>query len=225
MRTVLALLTVGTLAAVFFRPVHRAVAQSPPLVIVDDEASIEELIPLLTQGDGKAVLERADVYDDGRNGPTALRIESKGGDFQKYRTSMPGWEYLIREQPSREDEFRYITFAWRKQGGTGVQFQLHGVPGFWGHRYHAGENMQGWLPSIQVSVDRADDWEVHTRDLVADWGEFVLRGIAFTPGSLDFAMFDHVALHQSEEDPLRPQAVDAAGKLAAVWAGIKQDIR
>ena len=41
----------------------------------------------------------------------------------------------------------------------------------------------------------------------------------------DYGLFDHVVLHQAEEDPLATLAVDAKGKSAAVWAAIKQDLR
>ena len=193
-------------------------------IIVDDEASIDDLIPLLTNGLGVPSVENDDVWVEDADAKAALRIDSSGGDFQKFNPNIPEWQFQIVDGPSADDEFQYITFAWKKSGGTGMQLQLHGNPGGWGHRYHAGANMQGWNPSIEVSPDMPEDWQIHTRDLFDDWGEFVLTGVAFSPSSLDFAIYDHVVLHQVEEDPLF-LAVDAKGKAAAVWADIKQDAR
>ncbi len=191
-------------------------------IIVDDEASIEALIENLTSGAGVPEVETDDVWKEDADAKAALRIDSTGGDFQKFNPNIADWQFEIVDEPAGDMEFRYITFAWKKSGGTGLQLQLHGVPGTWGHRYHAGANAQNWNPSIEVSPDLDEDWALYTRDLFDDWGEFILTGIAFSPSSLDFAIYDHIVLHQKEEDPLF-LAVDAKGKAAAAWADIKRD--
>ena len=199
-------------------------AQDKSFVILDDEESIEHVIGFLTNGSAIASVENDDVYED-RDADAALHIESVGGDFQKFNTQIDDWAFQVVANPTAADEYRYITFAWKKSGGTGMQLQIHGQPAEWGHRYHAGVNMQGWNPSLEVTPDFPEDWQLHTRDLFEDWDEFVLTGLAFSPGSLDFAIYDHIALHQAPEDPFAPLAVDAKGKAAAVWAEIKQDVR
>jgi hypothetical protein len=57
------------------------------------------------------------------------------------------------------------------------------------------------------------------------WGEMVLNGLAFSPGSPDWGIFDHLALHQSPADPIAPQAVEALGKSTTTWASLKQALR
>ncbi|MBT3269812.1 hypothetical protein HN371_21885 [Candidatus Poribacteria bacterium] len=218
------LFTIGVLTGGLLLATGAVIAQDKTFTIINDEASVDDLIPELTSGGGAAEVEAADVYPDAEAG-AALRLEGVGGDFQRFNTQISDWAFQIVDDPTAADEFRYITFAWKKQGGTGMQLQVHGAPGDWGHRYHAGDNMQAWNPSIQVTPDFPDDWQIHTRDLFEDWGEFTLTGLAFSPSSLDFGIYDHMALHQSEVDPLTAQAVDPKGKSAAVWAEIKQDIR
>lgn len=213
-----AAVTAGLLAA------GASAAQGKSFVILDDEESIEHVIEFLTSGSAIASVEKDDVYKEDGDAKSALLIESVGGDFQKFNTQIDDWAFQVVEDATAADEYRYITFAWKKSGGTGMQLQIHGQPGTWGHRYHAGANMQGWNPSIEVTPDFPEDWQLHTRDLFDDWGEFLLTGMAFSPGSLDFAIYDHIVLHQAEEDPLFLD-VDAKGKAAAVWAEIKQDVR
>ena len=53
----------------------------------------------------------------------------------------------------------------------------------------------------------------------------VLNGLAFSPGSPDWGIFDHLALHQSPADPIAPQAVEALGKSTTTWASLKQALR
>jgi|SaaInl4_135m_RNA_FD_contig_121_84366_length_1402_multi_13_in_0_out_0_1 hypothetical protein len=197
-------------------------AQDKTFIIIDDEQSVEDLIDVLGNGDGTASVETDNPYPNDRDADAALRVDSPAGDNQKFNPNIPGWGFQIVDGATAADEFQYITFAWLKGGGDGMQLQLSAEPGGWGHRYNGGGNPKGWNPSIDVSDDTPVDWQVHTRDLVEDWGELVLNGMAFSPGSGDFGLFDHIVLHQSPEDPMEPQAVDAKGKAAAVWADIKQ---
>jgi len=200
-------------------------AQDKVFIVIDDEASIDDLIPTLTSGDATVEVDTNDPYPDDADHDAALRVDSPAGDNQKFNANIPGWAFQIVEGATAADEFQYITFAWRKEGAAGIQLQLSAQPDGWSHRYHAAANLKGWNPSIEVTTDDPSEWQVFTRDMVDDWGEMVLNGMAFTPGSGDFGLFDHIVLHQSEEDPLASQAVDAKGKSAAVWGDIKQDIR
>ncbi|MBM3214290.1 hypothetical protein FJZ36_05195 [Candidatus Poribacteria bacterium] len=193
-------------------------------VIVHDEQSVKDLLPILTEGAGAASFEKADVYKDDGDGKAALLVTGEGGDGQKFRTSVPGWAWKIKKDPNpkAKDEFRYITFAWRKVGGTGIQLQLHAPDAnTWGHRYHAGANEKGWNPSIEIAPKIPEQWAIVTRDLFTDWKEFTLDGIAFTAWSLKHGIWDHVVLHQTEEDPLGAKAVEPSGKAASAWARLK----
>lgn len=218
---IVSVLAVGTVS--FF--VERGVAQQPFYVIVHDEESVKALLPNLTEGAGKASLEKSDVYKDDNDGKAALLVTGEGGDGQKFRTNMPGWAFKITKNPNpkAKDEFRYITFAWKKVGGAGIQLQLHAPDAnTWGHRYHAGANEKNWNPSIQLDPEVPKTWKIYTRDLVEDWKEFVLDGIAFTAWSLQHGIWDHVVLHQTKEDPLaKGLPVESKGKLAAAWAALK----
>ncbi len=200
-------------------------AQDKSFVIIDDETSVEDIIEVLTNGDGTASVEYDNPYPEDGDSNAALRVDSPAGDNQKYNPNIPGWGFQLVDGATADDEFQYITFAWLKGGAEGMQLQLSAEPGGWSHRYNGGGNPKGWNPSIDVSDETPYDWQVHTRDMVEDWGEMVLNGMAFSPGSGDFGLFDHVVLHQSPEDPIAPFAVDAKGKSAAVWAEIKRDIR
>ncbi len=191
------------------------------LIVVDDEDSINDLLPNLTNGQGIASLETNDVYEDDADGKAALKIEVVGGDGQKFNPHIPGWAFQVVQNPSAGNEFRYITFAWKKVGGRGIQLQLHRNPGGWGYRYHGGALVHNWVPSESVNPNIPEEWEIHTRDMFDDWGAFGLSGIAFTAWDGEHAIFDHVVFHQEEDDPLADLSVDPREKAAAVWAELK----
>jgi hypothetical protein len=192
------------------------------VVVIDDAASVNVIIPELVSGNGKAELETKDVYKEDDEGKAALRVDALAGDFQRFNTNIPSLGELPITKAPKVGEYRYITFAWKKKGGTGVQLQLHATTNTWGHRYHAGDNMQAWNPSIQVTPDFPKDWQIHTRDLFEDWGEMVVTGLAFSCSSLDYAIWDHVVFHRTEEDPLAPQAVEPGDKLPLTWGKLKR---
>jgi hypothetical protein len=208
-----------------------AQAQDGVFIVLDDEASIREFASVLGSGDGTVSVDTNDAYPHDDDGEAALRIDSPAGDNQKFNANIPGWAFEIVGRPQAEDEFRYITFAWRKEGAPGIQLQLSAQPGGWSHRYHAHANLKGWNPSIRLTLDEPSTWQVHTRDLFRDWGGMVVTGMALTPGSGEYGLFDHIAFHQSPEDPFaapedepgHETAVQPAGKSATVWARIKHD--
>ena len=192
------------------------------VIVIDDAESVKVIIPELVSGSGKADLETKDVYKEDDDGKAALRVDALGGDFQRFNTDIKSLGLLDIKKSPKVGEYRYITFAWKKKGGTGVQLQLHATTDTWGHRYHAGDNMQGWNPSIQVTPDFPKDWQIHTRDLFEDWGEMTVTGLAFSCSSLDYAIWDHLAFHRTEEDPLAPKAVEPQDKLPVTWGKLKR---
>lgn len=191
-------------------------------VVIDGKKSVDDILPKLTNGAGQAKLEKNDVYKDDDDGKAALLVVGSGGDGQKFNPNMPDWQLEVVKNPTKKNQFRYITFAWKKKGGTGIQLQLHWTTNSWGHRYHSGVNEKNWNPSIQLDKNLPKDWKVYTRDLVEDWDEGVMTGIAFTAWSLDHGIWDHVVFHQQKDDPLAPQAVQPAEKLSLTWGRLRK---
>jgi HEAT repeat protein len=72
----------------------------------------------------------------------------------------------------------------------------------WALRYFAGQNAVGWNPAISVSPQIPEKWQLITRDLFKDHGEFTLTGIAFTAmyGEPAHALFDHLLLGRTIAD-------------------------
>jgi hypothetical protein len=174
-------------------PDHPAIAE-----ILEDKA--DDLLKALTNpwndsGEGK--VEEKDTF----TGDKSIKIIP----LQRYNNGLPGWNYRIVEKP-QAGEYRYLRFAWKKSGGTGIMLQLHDTD--WNMRYFAGQNVHGWQPAIQVTEKIPDDWVVVTRDLFKDFGERTLKGIALTAFDGEFAMFDHIYLGRTIEDLDR---IDATG--------------
>lgn len=150
---------------------------------------------------------------------------------QSYNNNMTGWKFPITEKPAA-GEYRYIAFAWRSDGGTGVMMQFPDN-GNWGavttpcvdppapgtRRYIAGTNVTGWS-GVCVSSDVPTKWTVVERDLFADFGAFTITGMALTPftdgGKGDY--YDAIILGSS---PVSPTALEPSGKLTMTWGGIK----
>ena len=165
--------------------------------VFEDEASFPAL---LYEGDGQVALDGTDRYA----GAASLKIT--GG--QRFRTKMPGWNFTIAQDPG-PGQFRYLRFAWRKQGGNNIMLQLH-AGSAWGpqrdkpgpsYRYEAGPAQNTFnLAAVRVDTHLPDDWVVVTRDLFADFGSFALTGIGFASGSGEYALFDHIYLARHLDD-------------------------
>jgi len=174
--------------------------------LLEDDAA--RLARSLNPGEDLTNLGRAGAWgDDCFSGVCSLKVAG----YQRYRQSLPGWNYPVVEKP-RRGEYRYLRFAWKKPEGRGVMVQL-AVSGIdWG-RYFAGENMVNFYPALQVNPRPPREWEVVTRDLFEDFGRvpFNLTGFAFT--SMDgVALFDHTYLGRTIED------LDTVTGAAKTWA-------
>ena len=152
---------------------------------------------------------------------------------QSYNSNMAGWNFPIRENPGK-GEYRYIYFAWKADGGTGVMIQFPDNGG-WGavtapcvkptavgtRRYIAGTNVTGWT-GICVSDKIPKEWTVVQRDLFDDFGEWTMTGLALTPfsdgGKGDY--YDAIML-AAKENEFPVLAVDAKGKIAVTWGNLK----
>lgn len=129
---------------------------------------------------------------------------------QSYNPSAPGWSYPI-------DDYPYLTFAWKKDGGTGIMLQL-AFDNNWAYRYFSGVNVTDW-EGIQLEEEIPQDWMMYTRDLTADFaGGWNLTGMALTPWDGVAGYYDSMILHS---DPESPMAVAPEEKLTTTWGQLK----
>jgi len=204
---------------------YKAPSIEGPVVELLDEG-VEPLFPILnndfSSDNGQIAREDRDVFA----GVEAVRITQ----VQKFRNSIPGWSFNIVEKPKAAPgpkaagEYRYLRFAWKKVGGTGIMIQLHGGSNQWNHRFFAGRNSANWQPSISVSDKLPTDWEVVTRDIYKEFGAFTLTGFALTAMDGNGALFDHILLGRTIED-LDKATAAALGKVkpAVPLAGKERD--
>ena len=160
----------------------------------------DELLPKLTNPTGcpgEGHVEKEAPF----SGTSCLRIVP----MQRYEPRIPGWEFLIRETP-KAGEFRYLRFAWKCRGSTGIMLQLHDLTD-WHIRYTAGANKYGWMTQF-VAEKPPEKWTVVTVDLFKDFGERTIRGMALTCFDGEAGYFDHIYLGRSVAELDR---IDASG--------------
>ena len=164
-------------------------------VLEDDGAS---LLKSLTQGDTSgARVESSDVY----SGKTSIMITP----MQRFDPRIPGWQYKIAKNPG-PGEYRFLRFAWKCDGCTGVMIQFHDQRD-WFIRYTAGNNPPQWDTKF-VAAKPPSKWVVVTQDVYGDYGERTITGLALTAFGGRAAYFDHIYLGRSIEDLDR---IDATG--------------
>jgi hypothetical protein len=168
-----------------------------PLAIFEDQP---EFVTHLSQGGGMATL----VEDAKYSGTASVKIVPD----QKFNPTLPGLGVKIRENPA-PGEYRYLRFAWKKQGGQLICVQLahdgqFGVvpPNTGKFRYDAGPEAAGesYGASVRVSTTLPADFTVVTRDLFADFGEFTLTGLALSLPDGEFGLWDHIYLGRGLRD-------------------------
>ena len=188
-----------------------------PVVELLDE-NVDPLLAQLIQSDsgGTATREDRDTFA----GVEAARVTP----MQRYNAPIAGWNYQIVEKPAKAGEFRYLRFAWKKLGGTGIMVQLHDPANPWAVRYYAGSNVNNRQPATSVAQKVPAQWEVVTRDLFKEHGAFTLTGFALTPFDGEAGLFDHILLGRTVEDLDRATAT-ATGrdKPAAALTGKERD--
>jgi hypothetical protein len=166
-----------------------------PRVVFEDNV---EFLANLTEGGGQASL----IADQKYSGLASIRVTPD----QKFNPALPGLNVRIREFPA-PGEYRYLQFAWKKQGGQAICLQLN-HDGKWGpegdgkpkFRYHAGPGGECFGASVAVDGTLPAEFTVVTRDLFADFGEFTLRGLALSPVDGEFGLWDHLYLGTQPED-------------------------
>jgi hypothetical protein len=170
-------------------------APEKPLAVFEDQV---EFLASLTQGGGQASL----IADQKYSGLVSIKVTPD----QKFNPTLPGLGVKIRERPA-PGEFRFLRFAWKKQGGQAICLQLN-HDGQWGpaadkpgkFRYHAGPGGECFGASVAVDTNLPAEFVVVTRDLFADFGEFTLNGIALSTVDGEYALFDHIYLGTKPED-------------------------
>ena len=183
-----------------------AAPPKPAVVELVDE-NLAELVGQIVAGNPKAEdlkVERSDVF----TGTEA--IVQKGNE--RHVNQLKGWAYKIVETPKAADEFRYLRFAWRKEGGGSILIAFAINNGQWsGKRYAAGPYQLGGS-GVKIAEVAPTEWTVVTRDLFKDYGALSLSSILFSSSNGGTAYFDHILLGQTVEDLDR--ATEAAlGKL------------
>jgi hypothetical protein len=190
--------TFPALIAVFFAGIAAAEPLPKGVACLLDENGAE-LLPLLTNssGDGgEGEVEGTVVF----SGKSAIKITA----YQKYFNFLPGWAYRIAENP-KEGENRYLRFAWKGEGLSGIMLQFHDDKD-WTIRYTAGANKFGWATKFAAEIPPAE-WTVVTVDLFKDFGEREIHGIALTAFD-GVGCFDHIYLARTVAEL---DAIDATG--------------
>ncbi len=168
--------------------------EQPRLVFEDNV----DFLANLTEGAGQASL----IADQKYSGLASIRVTPD----QKVNPALPGLNVKIREFPA-PGEYRYLRFAWKKQGGQAICLQLN-HDGKWGpegeskpkFRYHAGPGPECFGASLAVADAVPAEFTVLTRDLFADFGEFTLTGLALSPVDGEYGLWDHIYLGREPED-------------------------
>ncbi|MDX1946935.1 MAG: hypothetical protein SFU86_16150 [Pirellulaceae bacterium] len=175
-------------------PGEKPASEMPKEIYEDDEA----FIALLTEGAARAVPDQRETH----SGKYALRIV---GDERRAAT-LPGLGVKIRENPG-PGEYRYLRFAWKKAGGNAICLQL-AKDGQFGaasppaatFRYHAGPGAPSHGGALVLDDQLPAKFELVTRDLFADFGEFTLTGLGFSAIDGQSALFDHLYLARQLDD-------------------------
>lgn len=171
--------------------------EEPPREIFEDD---DAFAALLTEGNGRAIPDQRDVF----RGKYALRVTPD----QRFSATLPALGVKIRENPG-PGEYRYLRFAWKKVQGNAICLQLahdgQFGPGGSGRlgasfRYHAGPADESYGAALRISDTLPTGYELVTRDLFLDFGEFTLTGLGFSALDGQSALFDHIYLARQIDD-------------------------
>jgi hypothetical protein len=186
------------LLAIFLAANSTSAASRPSTVAELLEDNGGNLIRLMVSQQGGA---GSITIDDVFSGKSAVRITP----MQLYQRALPGWAYKIAEHP-KVGEYRYIRFAWKAPGASGIMLQMHDAKD-WNLRLTAGVDEPNWGSKF-VAPRPPEKWTVVTRDLFADFGERTIQGIALTVFGRQPGFFDHIYFGRNIEEL---DAIDATG--------------
>lgn len=165
-----------------------------PLAVFEDQ---EEFVSSLAASPA-AMLATEVKY----SGTACVRVKPT----QPGNPQLPGLQARIRQYPG-PGEYRYLRFAWRKEGGRIICLQV-GHDGKFGpmpgsrssFRYHAGPGPECFGASESLNDKIPTEFTVVTRDLFADFGEFTFTGLGLAAIDGNAALFDHIYLAKQPED-------------------------
>ena len=224
--------SVAIIAVVSFMMAFTSISLGDLMVLFDeddkDEAGAGDFVGKFSNHDAGSTVTITD--DDSFSG----KVSAYTTPDQSFNNQM-GWLFRIVEDPKGKDEYRYIRFAWKADGGTGVMIQFPDN-GAWGvvtdacvdppaegtNRYIAGVNVTGWS-GVCVDDDIPKKWTVVERDMFEDFGTFTITGVALTPfgdgGAGDY--YDAIMLAADEREFPSGFAVSSRGKLITFWSEVK----
>lgn len=173
------------------------------VLVLTDDPGFQELVQqksdLVSQCEGSP------------SGETCLQVASR--NF--YEKNIEGWNFPIKQKPVEENEFRYILFAWKQQGGASMIMQLANN-GQWGTALsYAAGNPGNTYYKIDVSPQSPSEWNVVVRDVYKDMivsqfeknfnhnsslKDLVITGIALTPWDGEYGMWDKIILGTDAEE-------------------------
>ncbi len=177
-------------------------APKGPYRIFDDEAAF---LTYLTEGDGEVKLFSEDKFA----GVASMYVKPELG-----RLKMPGLNIKIAKDP-KPGEYRYLRFAWKANGGHNILLRIYpnkealGSDGKKVFGYESGDaGNKVRLSVLRVSEKMPNEWTVVTRDLFADFGEFTLEGLGFSPvrsvgypeEKTEYGLYDQIYLGRSQDD-------------------------
>jgi hypothetical protein len=172
-------------------------------VIFDDE---RQFIDSLTDGRPNTRVETKDKFS------RSLCLRVKPGEAGGAK--LGGLNLPIRAQPAA-GEFRFLRFAWRKQGGSRIALGV-ATEGKWDTTPPGGGPPRKLVyfagpPSERLGDDAIAvhdpvpaDWVVVTRDLFVDFGPITVTGLMFHCPDGQNARFDHIQVAQSIDQFERP---------------------
>jgi hypothetical protein len=143
------------------------------------------------------------VQEDSRSGSASLRITPRQG-----RVTLSGLALPIREHPG-PGEYRFVAFAWRKDGGGRIALQFDHADEatdrrkqgqMYGYRFDAGDGPKVDGASLRIDGRTPAAWWLLTRDLWQDFGDFTLTGLTFICPDGDSAWFDTVYVAHTPAD-------------------------
>lgn len=113
--------------------------------------------------------------------------------------NLTGWDFQFVETPKAANEFRYLRFAWKKEGGGSILLAFPQNGGWGGKRYVAGPYELGGS-GRKVADAAPTEWTIVTRDVFKDFGPLHMSGVLFSSTSTGTTHWDMLLLGKTVED-------------------------
>lgn len=200
------LFRIRVVMAVFLLPF---VLTAGEICLFDEESEFSGKL-FRASGESTAVVTNGSAF--GGNLHLTVTSVSRGCEFFYDRAFI--WEYAVAEKPV-PGEFRYVLFAWKKNGGNTVQVGFRDDRSDLVLTYYAGEKQEHKVRKnmkyVQVAEKVPGAWTCVIRDLYADLDgcqpNLLINGIYFIAGDGESADYDSIYLSDSR-DALEQLAVE-----------------